>query len=80
MVVRTSKFNESEQINDWTKLPTPRIAKKIVMQALSQIIFPIVTKTNKKPGELVDVTVALVLLKIASVLGWEFKLDALKYI
>ena len=54
---------------------------KQTMQSLSNFFFSIKSKgANMKPGELNNATVAIILLKVATVLGREFQIDALKYI
>ena len=54
---------------------------KQTMQSLSWFFFTIKNKgPNLKPGELNNATTAIILLKVATVLGREFQIDALKYI
>ena len=54
---------------------------KQTMQSLSNFFFSIKSKgANMKPGELNNATIAIILLKVATVLGREFQIDALKYI
>ena len=68
-------------IDDWTTVPVPRLSLRINMQSFSQFFFSIQAKgKKKKPGEIQGAITALVLLKVASVLGREFQLEALKCI
>ena len=71
------------QINDWTRVPVPRLALKINSQHLDKYYFSVQMKERTKtlrPGELQLCTSSIVLLKAASVLGEEFELKALKHI
>ena len=77
----TEKFKQSYRIDNWNSLPVPRHAMKQTMQSLSYFFFSIKSKgANLKPGELNNATTAIILLKVATVLGREFQIDALKYI
>ena len=77
----TAKFKKCNLIDEWTTIPVPRIAMKLNMEMMSEFFFSIHAKgKNKKPGELKGATTALVILKVCSVLGHEFGLEALKYI
>ena len=67
-------------IDDWTTVPVPRLSLRINMQSFSQCFYSIQTKGKRRPGELQGAITALVLLKVASVLGREFQLEALKFI
>ena len=62
-------------------VPCPRIAIKIRLQRYSQFLYSIHSKgKNSKPGEAQEATLALVLMIVASVLGIDFELKALKHI
>ena len=77
----TKEFQKCKLIDEWTTVPVPRIAWKLNMQSTSEFFFSIHAKgKNKKPGELKGATIAIVILKVCSVLGHEFGLEALKYI
>ena len=81
-VESTDIFKQSYRIDNWNSLPVPRHAMKQTMQSLSNFFFSIKSKgpNNLKPGELNNATIAIILLKVATVLGREFQVDALKYI
>lgn len=80
-VCATKKFMKCKLIDEWTTVSVPRLALKLNMQAMSEFFFSIQAKRqNKKPGELKGATTALVILKVCSVLGHEFGLEALKFI
>ena len=80
-VSATLKFKQCDLIDEWTTVPVPRLAMKVNMEMMSEFFFSIQAKgKNKKPGELKGATTALVIIKVCSVLGREFQLEALKQI
>ena len=79
-VTTTEKYDKCDEINNWTSLPTPRLSKKIALRSISTFMQSYNKKKNLKPGELDRITTTVVLLKVATVIGNSFMVEALKYI
>jgi len=79
-VVQCSKFKNCLKLSDFTTVPTPRLAVKINCSYLDRFLNSIMSKVNKRPGELESAVKSLVIMKSATVLGEEFELRALQAI
>ena len=66
------KFNHCVRLDEFTSIPVPRQAMRLVIQEISNFFRSIKEKKNQKPGELNGATIAMILLSVASVLGIEF--------